>query len=113
MTEFKGTPFPWVKKRIGDRQVIISDGSLINNEDGSTTYQPVVDVKYINNDDDARLIEAAPLLLEALQALFYDYKALADSGDAGNWSLEDQKSGKQALAAINAALGVEDADAGV
>jgi hypothetical protein len=39
-------------------------------------------------------------LLEALKALFDDYKALADSGDAGFWSLENRDVGKQALAAI-------------
>lgn len=54
---------------------------------------------------DARLIAAAPELLEALQALFDDYKALADSGDAGNWSLEDMECGKAALAAIAKATG--------
>lgn len=99
MKEFKGTPFPWVKQSIGSRQVIISDGSLVNNEDGSITYQPVVDVKYINNDADARLIEAAPLLLEALQALYNDHKSLVE---------DDQEVERQAIEAIKAALGDED-----
>ncbi|NTG61800.1 hypothetical protein G6L45_16085 [Agrobacterium rhizogenes] len=48
----------------------------------------------------ARLIAAAPDLLEALKALFEDYKNLADSGDAGNWKLENLEVGKRALAAI-------------
>lgn len=39
-------------------------------------------------------------LVEALEALFNSYKELADSGDAGFWSLEDQPVGKQALAAL-------------
>lgn len=53
----------------------------------------------------ARLIEAAPALLEALEALFADYKMLADSGDAGNWSLEELEVGKQAIAALSLAKG--------
>lgn len=44
-------------------------------------------------------------LLEALQCLFEDYKQLADSGDAGNWSLEDIPAGKKAINAINKAIG--------
>lgn len=39
-------------------------------------------------------------VVAALQALFDDYKELADSGDAGFWSLEDTPVGKQALAAL-------------
>jgi len=50
--------------------------------------------------------EQAPVnaqLLAALKDLFSDYKKLADSGDAGFWSLEDFPVGKQAMAAIAAA----------
>jgi hypothetical protein len=54
----------------------------------------------------AHLIAAAPDLLAALKALFADYKALADSGDAGHWSLEGLAVGQQALAAIAKAEGV-------
>ncbi len=39
-------------------------------------------------------------LRKALQALYDDYKALADSGDAGYWKLEDTEAGKQALRAL-------------
>ncbi|MBA7802562.1 hypothetical protein HV170_13660 [Citrobacter freundii] len=55
----------------------------------------------------AKLIAAAPELLEALQCLFENYKALADSGDAGNWQLEDEPAGQKALHAIAKALGKE------
>lgn len=51
------------------------------------------------------LIEAAPKLLAALESLFDSYKQLADSGDAGNWRIEDQPEGKQAIAAMAAARG--------
>lgn len=55
--------------------------------------------------ENARLISAAPCLHAALAALFADYKQLADSGDAGNWKLEEQDVGKQALAALARATG--------
>lgn len=42
-------------------------------------------------------------LFDALKALFASYKQLADSGDAGNWRIEDYPEGKQALQAISAA----------
>jgi len=57
------------------------------------------------SDDDLNLILSAPDLLEALEYLFADYKALADSGDAGNWALEDITAGKKAMAAIARARG--------
>lgn len=52
-----------------------------------------------------RLHKVNAELVEALQALFDDYKRLADSGDAGNWSLEDLPVGQQALAALAKAQG--------
>jgi hypothetical protein len=42
-------------------------------------------------------------VIAALQGLFDSYKRLADSGDAGNWSLEETDEGKAALAALAAA----------
>lgn len=42
-------------------------------------------------------------LEKALRELFDSYKQLADSGDAGNWAIEDYPEGKNALAALAAA----------
>lgn len=53
----------------------------------------------------AHQIAASGALYDALEALFANYKQLADSGDAGNWSLEEQAVGKQALAALALARG--------
>ena len=36
-------------------------------------------------------------LIGALQRLYANYKALADSGDAGNWRLEDTQVGQDTL----------------
>ncbi|MEM8183988.1 hypothetical protein Q4R69_19910 [Morganella morganii subsp. sibonii] len=53
----------------------------------------------------ARLIAAAPDLLDALIGLLDSYKTLVDSGDAGFWKLEDTTEGRAARQAINKALG--------
>lgn len=50
--------------------------------------------------------EVFTAVVDALEVLYDDYKALADSGDAGCWSLEDMDCGKQALAALALAKGV-------
>lgn len=48
----------------------------------------------------AHAINHVDALADALEALFQSYKALADSGDAGNWSVEDLDEGKKAIAAL-------------
>ena len=53
--------------------------------------------------DPAAYVAAMDAAVDALQALFDNYKELADSGDAGNWYLENQPVGKQALAALQSA----------
>lgn len=80
-------------------------------EENKTYASVVAEIPHYSSDNEyhkrqtarARLIAAAPDLLEALIALFDDYKSLADSGDAGNWALEEQPVGIQAVAAIRKA----------
>lgn len=71
------------------------------------TYMELHDAVVKDSD---RLYALNAELVEALQALFDDYKRLADSGDAGNWSLEDLPVGQQALAALRKAQGDNNAN---
>lgn len=96
--EFKGTPGPWRVDEEGCRVLATDNRSTIICEVVGSMSNPTVAAE-------ARLIAAAPDLLEALVELFTDYKLLADSGDAGNWSLEDLDAGKKAIAAIAKATG--------
>lgn len=50
-----------------------------------------------------RAVNSHEQLVTALRDLFDSYKRLADSGDCGNWSVEDLDEGKAALAALAAA----------
>lgn len=98
MDKFEGTPGPWSVDAVNYRDYgIVSDA---NGEEVTT-----LPAERAEHDFNAMLIAAAPELLEALQVLFNSYKALADSGDAGFWSLEDYPEGQKALAAIAKALG--------
>jgi len=101
MQEFKGTPGPWRVNTIGKHW---NNPALVHLEvTFGTDGECICDTVY--RREDADLIAAAPELLESLQELFSHYKELADSGDAGNWKLEDEPVGKKAMAAIAKALG--------
>ncbi|EPG6435672.1 hypothetical protein WI984_002081 [Klebsiella aerogenes] len=101
MQEFKGTSGPWRVNTIGKHW---NNPALVHLEvTFGTDGECICDTVY--RREDADLIAAAPELLESLQELFAHYKELADSGDAGNWKLEDEPVGKKAMAAIDKALG--------
>lgn len=98
------TPGPW--RFSHDEYAGHYDVSTFDPNAGSESISQVL---YVANtpggrgEGDARLIAAAPSLLEALRDLFASYKKLADSGDAGFWSLEDTPVGQKAIAAISLA----------
>ena len=81
------------------------DGKLVVRTGGQWPYAWDYGTSQREAVANARLIASAPDLLEALTALYASYKALADSGDAGNWRLEDTNEGQQTLAAIARATG--------
>jgi len=102
----KHTPGPWFVERLESTE---GDFSVSTNPDPAAlkcyTAVTVGGLSDGSEEANANLIAAAPDLLAALRALFDDYKRLADSGDAGNWRLEDLDEGKQALAALAKAEG--------
>ncbi|EPK1682086.1 hypothetical protein RFD78_000798 [Klebsiella aerogenes] len=114
MQEFKGTPGKWsfYHNSSSDKKVacieICSSESLHEVAYLQSTPPSIGEYEQTSFDKtiaNAHLIASAPELLESLQELFAHYKELADSGDAGNWKLEDEPVGKKAMAAIAKALG--------
>lgn len=104
MQEFKGTPGPWFRdngRAIGPKSAEDDQSYGMVIPVGWVEFDPEIEVQVANQ----QMMAAAPELLESLQELFAHYKELADSGDAGNWKLEDQPVGKKAMAAIDKALG--------
>jgi len=105
----KHTLGPWsidrTSERHGQRPYGISAGKRGPTPKNIVNWGGIAAPASQESEANARLIASAPDLLEALTALYASYKALADSGDAGNWRLEDTDSGKQALAAIAKATG--------
>lgn len=95
------TPGPWSVNANSEQ----SDPDKLSVEIGDGAYFICQVDGGIHQKANARLIAAAPELLEALESLFDDYKQLADSGDCGCWLLEDQEVGKKALAVIAKARG--------
>jgi hypothetical protein len=73
MPEHKYTPGPWEIQKADDAYCIASIGNLV--------IMPAVGkVKHDNSEADARLIAAAPELLDACTALI-DYDESAEDGD--------------------------------
>lgn len=89
----KHTPGQWM---VAGRD---QNGSIDIIADGLFIAEAIGGLADGEQEANARLIAAAPDLLEALVALFNDYK------DAGFWNLENVPEGKQALAAIAKARG--------
>ncbi|EHO0270164.1 hypothetical protein KNE10_003604 [Salmonella enterica] len=115
MKEFKGTPGPWsLSEGWIDKHVSVDAKEhgaialvLSDMESDYTCSEVKRAAKQAELSANAQLIAAAPELLDALRGLIKDYKALADSGDAGFWRLEYQESGKKAMLALAKALGEE------
>ncbi len=116
MTDAKHTPGPWDYVRgnehhgpyvTTDYGTTVADLYVLSEPGVFSTTEARTPIPFMHEmaEANARLIASAPCLLEALTVLYADYKALADSGDAGNWQLEDTDSGKLALAAIAKATG--------
>lgn len=110
MEEKRFTPGPWEVVDDDHHELGTDSSVLIESTSRGITLAivgPGDSTTYTEDMVNAQLIAAAPELLEALQCLFDDYKELADSGDAGNWHIEDKPAGKKALHAIAKALGKE------
>lgn len=67
MQKFKGTPGPWESKTIHGDLKVIQKGSYEKLAPGMVSYCCVTELE---NKHDAKLIAAAPDLLEALQGIF-------------------------------------------
>lgn len=100
----KHTPGPWEHKKDGDEWRIRQKGS-VKKVFGGTTERPVCEV--VNSLADARLIAAAPELLEALSGMLERYTELVNCGDCGNWDAEQEKEVVASRAAIAKAKGIK------
>lgn len=69
----KFTPGPWEHKKDGDGEWRVRQKGSVKKVFGGTTERPVCEV--VNTIADARLIAAAPDLLEALENLYRDSMA--------------------------------------
>jgi len=91
MSAHKFTAGPWVVRATPESSY------------GDFAVQIGKDYVNLHNEGDAKLIAAAPKLLEALQELLDDYTGLVNSGDCGNWNPEEDPGVIKARAAIREA----------
>lgn len=93
----KHTPGPWT--------------SLFSQEEGAyliRTKDHYIATTNCNTSDDevnARLIAAAPELLKACECLLDRYVSLINSGDCGNWNIEEESEVLMVRSAITKATG--------
>lgn len=99
MTQFKGTPGPWLRDRHGQRRG--ANGESVIVWDAGIGWGARTEVSEAN----ARLIAAAPALLEALQDCVAWIVDLAESGDTGFWDAEKAPEVIKSRAAIRQATG--------
>jgi len=78
MSEFKGTPGPWMIKKEYDSWSIRKKGSTKRHSSGFQTYREVCEE--VGSKFDAKLIAAAPDLLQALNGLLFAYEDPGNSG---------------------------------
>lgn len=110
MSEFKGTPGPWeMKKEKGEPEWFVFQKGSMKKIYGGTIRTPVAEE--INNKHDAKLISAAPELLEALQKMIgcIEYYASLKESDQPNiedWAYANNSAEvEMSRAAIAKALG--------
>ena len=98
MKEFKGTKGEWTVKRKRGYDIDIT------NRDGDICWLGLSEFIDETKLANAKLIAAAPDLLDALVFLKQEYEQLVDCGDCGNWNPRQDNSIVLAEQAINKAL---------
>ena len=103
----KHTPGPWNVYRKSDAAPndlpwVAATGNRVL---AFVAYESILKDDLARADANARLIAAAPDLLETLKLFVSEYVELVESGDAGFWDAETEEKVKQARAAIAKAEG--------
>jgi hypothetical protein len=98
MSESKHTPGPWNAEPMTGR------GAWVKGSSGEWAALSCGDTD-TTAEANARLIAAAPELLEALNKIISRHSELVCSGDCGFWDVEDEEKMKLARSAIAKAEG--------